>query len=182
MKSMNLPVERLLATAVQQPENGTLGKNLIKRLTLLSVFVLSFILSQAQVVEQKAMMAAMSDPNEVARLESLISDLQPTVYISSSGIKSDDETTPVCVDLKATDVAGLYAENEIFGSVELITVKVRRSSDLGNLLDLSRMASFTGLKYIRIVCEIECTAAQLNAMVNTGGSGVKVFYMISIPS
>ena len=66
MKSMNLPVEQLLS-AVQAPVNGKKGKNLIKRLALMSVFVVSFFLSQAQVVEQKAMMSAMTDPNEVAR-------------------------------------------------------------------------------------------------------------------
>ena len=179
---MNLPVTRLLATAVQQPENGKLGKNLIKRLALMSVFVLSFFLSQAQVVEQKAMLAAMSDPNEVARLESLISDLQPTAYISISDIKVYGESAPVCAEVDAAAVGRLAESNSALAGVELLTVRVAKNSDLGAVVDLSKLAAFTNLKYVQIICEIECNPSQVANMVKNNSGAVKAFYIISIPS
>ena len=180
MKSMNLPVEQLLS-AVQAPVNGKKGKNLIKRLALMSVFVVSFFLSQAQVVEQKAMMAAMTDPNEVARLESLISDLQPAVYISTTDINVYGESAPVCAEVDLTALSRLAESNGAFAGIELLTVRVKKNSDLGVVVDLSKLTAFTNLKYVQIICEIECNPSQVANMVKNGGA-VKAFYIISIPS
>ena len=180
MKSMNLPVEQLLS-AVQAPVNGKKGKNLIKRLALMSVFVVSFFLSQAQVVEQKAMMAAMTDPNEVARLESLISDLQPAVYITTTDINVYGESAPVCAEVDLTALSRLAESNGAFAGVELLTIRVKKTSELGASVDLSMLTAFPNLKFIQIICEIECNPSQVANMVKNGGA-VKAFYIISIPS
>jgi hypothetical protein len=128
------------------------------------------------------MLSALTDKSEAVKIENLVSDLQPTVYISNEEIKNFGETPPVCADLNASSINRLNEENALFSSVELITIRIEQSTDLSASIDLSKLSGFTSLKYIQILCTINCTAAQIANMVTGNNTGIKVFYLVSIPS
>jgi|APIni6443716594_1056825.scaffolds.fasta_scaffold34557_2 flagellar basal body-associated protein FliL len=124
-----------------------------------------------------------SDPVVVASaeyLESLIKEIQPTVYISSN-ITSNGESKPVCAEVKANDIKKLSIENSVFNQVELLTIVIYNPADLNFILDLSELKSFTNLKYVYFLCEFNCKIKQVQKLY-IPKTGIVVFYNVSIPS
>jgi len=154
-----------------------------KKVLVIFILFLAVFTSQAQQLQELGkMLSAMNEKSEVGRIESLISDLQPTVYISNEEIKNFGETAPICADLKASAVARLSETNPLYRSVELITIRIEQSTDLSASIDLFTLSGFTNLKYIQILCSITCTPTQIANMIKGNNSGIKVFYLVSIPS
>jgi len=118
---------------------------------------------------------------EAVRLSSLSYDLNSTVYVNSDEIKAFGEGNPVCAEVDTNAISKLYDENPLFGQVELITVRIKDMAGLSNKLDLSALAGFTNLKYIRVLCEINCTAAQVEAMLTGSNANVAACYLVSMP-
>lgn len=118
---------------------------------------------------------------EAAHIKSLVTDLYPTVYIGDV-VKASGESLPVRADVKAGAVSKLSIENSLFEQVELITIRINSSADFTTVVDLSTIQGFTNLKYVILLCSLECTAEQLGAIVTGNTTGIKVFYSVSIPS
>ena len=163
--------------------------NLIRKgLILLLFVVITCINSFGQApVELNSMLVQMTGSGdsvmaeEAAHIKSLVTDIQPTVYVGDV-VRASGESVPVCADVKAGAFSKLSIENPLFGQVELITIRINSNADLSTILDLSTIQGFTSLKYIRLLCSFDCTAEQLGAIVTGNTSGIKVFYSISIPS
>jgi hypothetical protein len=116
----------------------------------------------------------------ISHLEHLINDLQPTAYVGSD-IKSIGETQPVCVEVKSADIKKLSIANSLFTQVELITIVVNSPADLNFVLDLSKLDSFTNLKFVYFLCEFECKIEEMQKLY-LPKAGITVFYKVSIPS
>jgi hypothetical protein len=162
-------------------------KSFIKNFSLVILFVLTSYCLQAQnILELNAMLAtskASTDAAVVANsahLESLINDLQPTVYIGTS-VKSNGGAQPVCAEIKAADIQKLKTENSLFSQVELITILVNKTSDMNFVLDLAEISSFTNLKYVYFLVEFDCTIKELQKLY-VPKTGITVMYKVSIPS
>lgn len=119
--------------------------------------------------------------NEAAHIRSLITDLQPTVYVDDV-VKANNESIPVRADVQAGAVDKLKIHNPLFEQVELITIRINSPADLATVLDLSLIQGFTNLKYVRVLCSFECAAEQISPIVTGNTLGIKVFFSISIPS
>lgn len=115
------------------------------------------------------------------KLDCLLNKLNPTVYISNEDIKDFGEGNPVCADVDSDAISKLYAENSLYSQVELITIRVKNLAGFSSRLDLSALANFQSLKYVRVLCEVNCTAAQVESMLTGSNANVFVCYLVSIP-
>ena len=126
---------------------------------------------------------ASADPAKVSdavHLESLISDFQPTIYVGKS-IVAHNEKRPVCAEAKSGSIDGLTAENPLFSQVELITIRLQSASEMNFVLDLSKLISFTNLKYVCFLCEFNCGIEDVQKLF-IPKTGITVTYRLSIPS
>jgi hypothetical protein len=151
-------------------------------LVIFILFLVVFNSQSQQLQELGKMLSTMTDNSEVGRIESLISDLQPSVYINNDEVKAFGDASPVCANVEASALAQLSLINPLFSSVELITIRIDKASDLSATIDLSTLTGFTNLKYVHILCTINCTASQLSNIVKGSNAGIVIFYQISIPS
>lgn len=159
----------------------------MNKLHLILLFVLfSASLFAQNVQELNSFLAEAKKTNDPAimseakHLESLIRDLQPTVYINNMSIENN-EAQPVCAEVDASSVDQLSLQNELFIKVEIITIRLQSPSDLDFILDLSILTGFTNLKFVVFLCEFECTDKDIDKIFLTK-SGITVFYKVSIPS
>lgn len=116
---------------------------------------------------------------QAIRLQSLATELQPTVYVRDE-IKTFGGEAPVCAIVDGSSIAKIYSENSLFNSVELITLKIDKSG-LPAPIDLSSISNFPKLKYIRLLCEYSFTTSQIEAMVTGINTGIIVCYLVSMP-
>ena len=166
--------------------------NVVRLIVKSVIFTLLFVSiglnTNAQIVfEFSSKLAAMKASgnltavNEAAHINSLVTDMQPTVYVSDV-VNASGVSLPVRADVKAGAVSNLSIANPLFAQVELITIRINSQADLSTTIDLSSIQGFTNLKYVRLLCSFNCTAVQLGAIVTGNNTGIVVFYSISIPS
>jgi hypothetical protein len=164
-------------------------KSVIKNFSIVILLVLTSFCLQAQninIMELDALMISLKASPDSAvvagsvHLESLINDLQPTVYIGTS-VKSNGGMQPVCAEIKAADIQKLKTENPLFSQVELITIILNKPSDINFVLDLSDLSSFTNLKYVYFLVEFDCTNKEMQKLY-LPKTGISVMYKVSIPS
>lgn len=156
-------------------------------MAIVFLFCSSFVFGQS-VKEFNAQLAEMkqsSDANvqeQATRLKSLSTDLHPTVYLSADATRTfGGSGSPVCAIATVGAVNKLYAEDPLFGQVELITIKLEMATDLSVSLNLSALSGFSNLKYIQILCEFNCTVAQVETIISGAKAGVVVCYLVSMP-
>ena len=113
------------------------------------------------------------------KLQKLATELQPTVYVADE-IKAFGGGNPVCAIVDGSSVAKIYTVNQLFSSVELLTIKLDKSG-LSTPIDLSSLSTFPKLKYIRLLCEFSFTASQIESMVTGSNTGIIVCYLVSMP-
>ena len=117
--------------------------------------------------------------SQAVRLQNLATELQPSVYVSAE-IKAFGGGAPVCAMVDGASVAKIYTENNLFNSVELLTIKIDQSG-LAAPINLSTLASVPNLKYIRLLCEYSFTASQIESMITGSNPAVIVCYLVSLP-
>jgi hypothetical protein len=113
-------------------------------------------------------------------LETLLNESKPTVFVSAE-ITTMDETPPVRAHVKATAVGKLSLENPLFNEVELITIRLKKSTDMNFVLDLLRVTGFPLLKYVYFLCEFPASPDDLNKLF-IAKPGITVLYKISLAS
>jgi hypothetical protein len=138
-----------------------------------------------------ASMISSPSPAKVAEgehLKSLAFDLLPTIYFNSGQQVNPSGKAPICAETDVVSVSKLYEENTQFSQVELIILKINKSSDLGTVLRPELLRSFSSLKYLCISSSFEictgtgCEAPIVSQMVGeTGNSNYLILYQISIP-
>lgn len=150
------------------------------------LFCSSFVFGQS-VKEFNAQLAEMKQSSDAAvqdeavRLESLAFDLQPTVYIDVDGIRAFGDSSPVSAKAEVGALSKLYTDDPLFSQVELLTIKLKSKANLATSLNLSTLNGFPNLKYIRILCEFNCSASQVESILSGTKSGVVICYVVSIP-
>jgi hypothetical protein len=115
-------------------------------------------------------------------LKSLVFDLKPKIYINNKEENTYGNGSPECVNIDAKSIELLYENNQLFSNVEMITINLNSSDELNFVLDLSKLQSFTNLKYIQFLCSFSCDSVFLSKLNQvTSKTGIIVFYRISIP-
>jgi hypothetical protein len=119
---------------------------------------------------------------QAVRFEELIHQSYSTIYFGSEGPKTSKETVPVCADANMGEVDQLYLENPLYNQVELITIRIKSAAQLSNTIDLGKLQSFSSLKFIRVLCEFDCSAPQVKSLLSGINNNVTVCYVVAIPS
>lgn len=135
-----------------------------------------------QAISTMKLSSIKSVQDESSHINSLVNDLQPTVYINNGTIKTFSNAPYICADVDLLSLGTLIQTNSIFSQVELLKIRIN-AGDIGSVLNLSNLTSFTNLKYIVFLCSYNCDPVAINNMyTGNSGSGITVFYQISIPN
>jgi hypothetical protein len=181
-------------------QNSTIGKSsfpdlfkLASRRLLLAfcIFLIALKVSAQEVGELNN--ALSGNDSEVNRLRSLVNDIQPTLIFQQNEVIGDKVEAPVLIDADVASVNQLYINNPKFNRVEIVRIRINSPEDLNLVLDISKLESFTNLKYIYFLCAFDicegqplksnCEIGKILKMITSGGnSKIKFFYEISIPS
>ncbi|HNZ43057.1 MAG TPA: hypothetical protein PLI16_02670 [Bacteroidales bacterium] len=118
---------------------------------------------------------------DASHFKSLIYDVQPRLYIDKNGFKNSSDSRPVCVTTDPQSYELLYETNPLFEQVELITVNILNARDLNFIFDMTRLKSFSKLKYVYFLCNYNCDPALIRLQWPNLAGSVIVFYQISLP-
>lgn len=94
---------------------------------------------------------------ELKKALNLIYNINPTIYISKSGVSVPSDRIPVIVSTDPDDMAPIFNANPIFNSVELLTLKISHLNDLDPKLNLRDLKTFPKLKYIYVESVVPIT-------------------------
>ena len=123
-----------------------------------------------------------SDNDLANHLKSLVYNLQTTVFLENGNIKTLDDKSPVCADVDAQSISLLSETNSLFENVELITIRLKSSQDISNIIKLASLKSFHKLRFIVFLCSFNCDSALINKLyLPDSNSVIPVYYLISIP-
>ena len=121
--------------------------------------------------------------NEREEFNNLAYNLHSTIYIENGIEKTTyGEGLPIKLSLKDTkSISLLNSGNSKYNQVKLITIKLKNSNELNNILDLSNTSGLSKLLYIYIKCHFKCTADQIKAFVKASPQ-TRIFYTSETPS
>lgn len=126
--------------------------------------------------------------SENHRLQSLVSNHHPAVYLMESEMKVYGDN-PVVLYADAASVSLLAGRQEAFETVELITLKLTAAKDESAKINVSQLGAFANLKYILVQYEYDacgggdaCLDKKADAAVTLpADSEIEVLYKLSIP-
>lgn len=176
-----------LSSQISSLINTLILTNVKRAIFILSLVIIGLSTYGQTAVELKSKLIEMKGSGdtliskEAARIESLIYNVQPTLYIQQGVERTYGETPPVRVTVDSQSVNNLKDANPLFSKVELITIKIDNTDDLNLSLDLTALSGFTNLKYIHFLCSINCAPEDITKLY-TANPGVTVFYIVSLPS
>ena len=121
--------------------------------------------------------------NSRGKFYKLSQNLHTTAYISNNTVKKIYGKGDIKkITFNDSKSFGLL-NNKKYGSVELITIKVDKASDLVNKLDLTTNNELSSLKYIFIRCNFKCKKQQIKKFIKAkSNSNIRVFYRTETPS
>jgi hypothetical protein len=104
-----------------------------------------------------------------------------TIYVENGNIKKvSEEGNPI--KLKSDDLqlqSLLNSSNNLFESIELITVDLKQQSDLSKSINVSNLTEFKNLKYIFVKCYFECSADQIRRLILNSNPEITVYYILT---
>lgn len=120
--------------------------------------------------------------NEAQKLESLYYDFNPGLVINSNGLKKNDVSDPVVIDVNISDISGLYKNDSKFGTIEMIRINVESKENIV-ALNPEKLNGFKSLKYIVFQCGFNCNSEFVKTNLITGptSQNLSVLYLVSIP-
>lgn len=119
--------------------------------------------------------------SEKAHLNYLLFDLQSAVYYLSnnSSVKTYGEN-PTAFYTDVNSVSHIPSVSIPDQDIEIATIKILSSSELGKSIDLGAFSNFRKLKYIYIASQVQTNEAVLNSMIRNNTSKYVIIYKISI--
>jgi hypothetical protein len=160
------------------------------RLLPFLILLLSLTNISAQSIEKLNDRLEFPKVEDNPNLKSLVGDLHPSVYLEQMQQKKFGKDYPLIAFCDAASVNMLYNENPDFNMVKMIELKINSTGDKDVTIDLSKLQSFSKLKYLCIIFTYnpcngqsdDCLANIVQGMVNGNMSGVSVVYQLSIPN
>lgn len=107
----------------------------------------------------------------------LIFDLKPSVYYANGTYKVKGDK-PVRVYLDMNSVRNQISRVPDFDNVEMAIIKIESERDLFSRINLDNLAGFTKLKYVYIVCNVDCTESQVLNSINSSIKNYVIIYNV----
>jgi hypothetical protein len=165
------------------------GSRIFSGIFLIIFYVFSIQISSAQnikeyndVINSLPVSKDLAGSSNAGRLQSLVYNVQPKLYIHKQEVKNSSEELPVCINTDANSINILYGANRLFERVEMITILLNSPGESDFILDLSKLKNFPNLKYVHFLCSFKCEPSLINKLYQENSStGIIVFYQISVP-
>lgn len=111
-----------------------------------------------------------------SKVEGLIQDLNPALYVKSGEAKSYGESAPVVLFTDAASLSAVRNLNQAqIGQVVMATIKLPASR---SKLDLSVFSAFPKLEYIFIQSEAPITGPAMISLIENANPNQQVFYSL----
>jgi len=107
------------------------------------------------------------DPADAAHLQSLIADLNLTLYLNEGQITSYGSGSPLVVKCDAASIGLLYESNPQFEQVELIQFIFSSASQLPGGINLDQLVSFSSLQHIYFVFKYNACGNQSDSCLES---------------
>jgi hypothetical protein len=154
------------------------------------MLILSFTNLSAQTGQGQNNVLNILEVDKVPGIKGLINDMRPSIYLKQADLKKFGTGQPDVAFCDAASVNMLYGGNPDFNNVQLITFKINSSGEKNLNIDLSRLESFSNLKYLFIVFTYDecggqsdvCLENIARGMVTGTRSGISIVYQLSIPN
>lgn len=115
--------------------------------------------------------------SEFQNIENLLFKIQSSTYYYSGTVKTYGDN-PKCLFTDTNSLTGIINANMLKNNIEIITIKVSTANDMNTIIDLSLFSSFTNLKYVKILINIDTTVENVSNMIRNNDNSFKVFYKI----
>jgi len=146
------------------------------------IFITSAL--SAQSLKSSAEQIATLNAKDAEHLQSLMKDIQTTVYIENGEMKVFGDGMPVYVKADVNGIKQLSEKNAKFSAVEFLEIKLNNKGEENlALLNPAMVSGLTNLKYILVRSSYELSKTQFEKIFSGfDGSGIALFYEVSIPN
>ena len=127
--------------------------------------------------------------NTAGEIKSLYSEIHPSIQLSDGMTRRYGETSPELVDCDISSIPLLYNDNALYANARMLLIHVTQPADFQRQIDLSRLVSFKGLKYLCFLVSFDscpgevdkngCVSAKVNKMI-LNSSGRSLLYLTSV--
>jgi hypothetical protein len=160
--------------------------------------------SQNQIAEQKifdldsklaAMEASQDEQTKVEGiyLNSLISDLLPSIYFQQGKLVGAYKENPIVLFTDISSLPSLSDHNRLYNKIEIISIKIKKPEDLQKVLKFSDLTGFDNLKYIYFLSDFNicpdqaqnttCANEKISAMIQrTENSSIEILFKTNLGS
>lgn len=129
------------------------------------------------------------EPATAAHLESLVTNIHPTAYLTQGEITTPGEGAAVVAIFDAASLGLLYSNNPGLSQVELIKITANAESDLPASIDLLQLEVMPNLKYLLVEFSYDacggntedCLNSILQGIIEGNSLQIMVIYSQSLP-
>ncbi len=108
------------------------------------------------------------------RVESLINDIQQSVYVEFDGVKTYG-IKPVSLFVSVKNLSKVNIPEIKKGDIEIINIRINTFDDLKSDIDLVQFSDYKKLKYIYIISEIKCNESDIKPIIKNIGNYIVLF-------
>jgi hypothetical protein len=165
----------------------------IKRVVMLLIFSTSFINMSAQngntvtptVIDINKHISSLKTNNTKMRMnssnsqyiENLVFGIQPAIYFNSGAIKTYGDA-PVKLFTDIPSLNSLSNAEILKGEIEIIVIKINKTSEINSKIDLLKFSDFNKLKYIYILSSVSTSEQKIANMFINYNQQYSIFYKI----
>ncbi|MGG7036071.1 MAG: hypothetical protein ACI7YS_12865 [Flavobacterium sp.] len=116
--------------------------------------------------------------SDAQNVSDLISQVQPSVYITLQGINTYGEN-PKNLFIDFNSLKDLDNPSVLKNNIEIAIIKINNSQELNSTIDLSRFSAYKKLKYIYFISTVNATGENFNKMIVNNNEKYSLFYKIN---
>lgn len=138
---------------------------------------------QAQNLKDKKEVLAQLDTKKADKLNSLLNDIQPTIYLENGEMKAFGDGVPVYLKTDAFSINKLNEKNSKFNSVEILEIYLTVEGQETKIFITPELVSgLSNLKYILIRSEYHMKSEKFEKILSGfSNSNIVLIYEVSIP-
>lgn len=112
--------------------------------------------------------------NKPLRIESLINEIQSSVYLELDGVKTYG-LKPVSLFTSVKNITKINNPDIKKDNIEIINIRINTFDDLKSDVNLKVFSDFKKLKYVYIISDIKCNESDINSIIKNIGNYVVLF-------
>lgn len=111
------------------------------------------------------------------KVEHLIKEVQPAVYVSSKGVKIYGER-PINLFVDSNSLSSVSNSTINRNDIEIVTIKINSKIDLSRPIDLALFSDYPKLQYIYIISTIQTDEITINQLIKNNNIPYTILYKI----